>query len=342
MQSSGFIKVHRSAQGLELLITYCAYEFMVQRIMQEINLSRVDLNLFVVFDAIYREGNLTKAAQQLHLSQPAVSHALGRLRERFDDPLFERAGKGMAPTPLSKAIVHRVRSALQDLESTLAEGLAFEPAEASRVFTLAARDVMEFTALPPLMVHLQRTAPHIQLRSMRVPRRDMINQLSRGQIDFAVDVLLPVNSDIEHQPLGCERLAVAMRQDHELTKRKLDIEQYAQARHILVSSRNEGPGVEDFALSRLGLNREVSLRCQNYYAALQVAKETDLLVTLPLSYARQMELAGGIRITPLPLETSAVEMHLYWHRKGSRDPALMWLKQQMLDCLPDVMNDDQG
>jgi len=315
---------------------------MVQLTMQEINLSRVDLNLFVVFDAIYREGNLTRAAQQLHLSQPAVSHALARLRERFDDPLFERAGKGMAPTPLAKAIVQRVRSALQDLESTLGEGLAFEPAEASRVFTLAARDVMEFTALPPLMVHLQKTAPNIQLRSLRVPRRDMIHQLSRGQIDFAADVLLPVNSDIEHQPLGCEHLAVAMRCDHKLAGQKLTMEHYAKARHILVSSRNEGPGVEDFALSRLGLNREISLRCQNYYAALQVAKETDLLVTLPLSYARQMEQAGGIRITPLPLETPAVEVHLYWHRKANRDPALMWLKQQMLECLPRVMSDYQG
>ena len=306
--------------------------------MQEINLSRVDLNLFVVFDAIYREGNLTKAAQQLHLSQPAVSHALARLRDRFDDPLVERAGKGMAPTPLAKAIVERVRSALQDLESTLGEGLAFDPQQTSRVFTLAARDVMEFTALPPLMSHLQQQAPNIQLRSLRVARREMINQLSSGQIDFAADVLLPVSEDIEHHLLGREQLAVTMRKNHPLAQQPLDIKHYAQARHILVSSRNEGPGVEDFALSRLGLNREISLRCQNYYAALQVVKDSDLLLTLPHSYARQMEAAIGIVVHPLPLELPPVEVHLYWHRKANRDPALMWLKQQMFDCLSLAMS----
>jgi len=306
--------------------------------MQEINLSRVDLNLFVVFDAIYREGNLTKAAQQLHLSQPAVSHALARLRERFDDPLFERAGKGMAPTPLAKAIVERVRSALQELESTLGEGLAFDPQQTSRIFTLAARDVMEFTALPPLTVHLQRQAPDIQLRSLRVPRRDMIQQLSSGQIDFAADVLLPVSEDIEHQLLGREQLAVAMRSDHPLLDQEWNIQGYAAARHILVSSRNEGPGVEDFALSREGLSRSISLRCQNYYAALQVIKDTDLLLTLPQTYASQMSAVGGIEVRPLPLQLPPVEIHLYWHRKANRDPALMWLKQQMFECLSRVMN----
>lgn len=306
--------------------------------MQEINLSRVDLNLFVVFDAIYREGNLTRAAERLYLSQPAVSHALARLRERFDDPLFERAGKGMSPTPLAKAIIERVRIALQELESTLGEGLAFDPAEANRVFTLAARDVMEFTALPPLMVHLQRQAPNIQLRSLRVPRRDIMQQLSSGQIDFAADVLLPVPEEVEHQPLGRELLAVAMRHDHPLASTVLNLEVYISATHVLVSSRHDGPGVEDFALNRCGKSRKVALRCQNYYAALQVVKDTDLLLTLPQSYARQMKANGGISIAPLPLELPPVDIHLYWHRKASRDPALVWLKQQMLESLTGVMS----
>ena len=305
--------------------------------MQQINLSRVDLNLFVVFDAIYREGNLTRAAQRLHLSQPAVSHALARLRERFDDPLFERAGKGMAPTPLAKSIVERVRQALQELESTLSDGLVFDPAQANRVFTLAARDVMEFTALPPLMVHLQQQAPAIQLRSLRIPRRDMMQQLSSGQIDFAADVLLPVSDDIEHQLLGCESLAVALRVGHPLLQTELALDDYVGAAHVLVSSRNDGPGVEDFALSRSGFSRRVALRCQNYYAALQVVKGTDLLLTLPQTYARQMQASGGIAVLPLPLQLPPVDVHLYWHKRANRDPALVWLKQQMLHCLPAAM-----
>lgn len=306
--------------------------------MQDINLSRVDLNLFVVFDAIYQAGNLTRAAQVLNLSQPAVSHALARLRERFDDPLFERAGKGMTPTPLAKAIIERVRSALQDLESTLGEGLAFDPVLANRTFTLAARDVMETTALPPLMAHLQKTAANIQLRSLRVARREMMSLLSSGQIDFAADVLLPVTDDIEHQPLGKENMAVVMRADHPLLGKPWSLDSYISARHILVSSRNDGPGVEDFALTRLGKQRHISLRCQNYYAALQVVKDTDLLLTLPQTYARQAAESADIVLQQMPLPIPAVEVHLYWHRKANRDPALMWLKAQMLQCLAASLN----
>ena len=301
--------------------------------MQDINLSRVDLNLFVVFDAIYREGNLTRAAERLYLSQPAVSHALARLRERFDDPLFERSGKGMAPPPL----VERVRVARQELESTLGEGLAFEPSQASRVFTLAARDMMEFIALPPLLANLQQQAPNIQLRSLRVPRREIMQQLSSGQIDFAADVLLPVPDDIEHQPLGREAMVVTMRSDHPLQNTALDLAAYTSASHVLVSSRHEGPGVEDFALNRSGQSRKIALRCQNYYAALQVVKDTDLLLTLPQSYARQMQRNGGIVIRPVPLELPPLDIHLYWHQKANRDPALMWLKQQMLTSLAGAM-----
>ena len=302
--------------------------------MHNTNLSRVDLNLFVVFDAIYREGNLTRAAESLHLSQPAVSHALGRLRERFDDPLFERSGKGVAPTPLAKAIVGRVRAALQDLESTLTEGLNFDPAQSNRVFTLAARDVLESSALPPLMARLQQQAPGVQLRSVRVARRDMESALSSGQIDFAADVLLPVSDQIEHEAIGQEQLVVVMRTQHPLAEHTWGLDTYLATRHVLVSSRSEGPGVEDFALTRIGKVRDVALRCQNYFAAAQVVRETDLLLTLPSGYAGDLvKQLPGLIIRPLPLALAPLELHLYWHRKASRDPAVMWLKKMISGLL---------
>lgn len=302
--------------------------------MQNMNLSRVDLNLFVVFDAIYREGNLTRASEQLHLSQPAVSHALARLRERFDDPLFERTGKGMIPTPLSKAIIVRVRAALHDLQSTLSEGLAFDPALASRVFTLAARDVMEATALPALMVRLQKRAPNIQLRSVRIARREMVGALSSGQIDFAVDVLLPVSDDIVHQTMGEEALVVILRSNHALADQPWSLDRYLSAQHVLVSSRAEGPGVEDFALSRLGRARKIALRCQNYHAAVQVIQQTDLLLTLPRTFAEQLSaMQSDLVVREFPLPLAPLEMHLYWHHKSNRDPALIWLKEQILAVL---------
>jgi DNA-binding transcriptional LysR family regulator len=299
--------------------------------MQNINISRVDLNLFVIFDAIYREGNLTRASEQLNLSQPAVSHALARLRERFNDPLFERSGKGMAPTPLAKAIIGRVRAALQDLESTLTEGLAFDPRLATRIFTMASRDVMEAAALPQLMQRIQTSAPQVQLRSLRVVRKDMESALASGQIDFAADVLLPVSDQIRHQALGSETLVVVMRQGHPLASNRLNLDDYLNCRHILVSSRTEGQGVEDFTFTRLGKVRQVTLRCQNYYAAVQVVANTDLLLTLPRTYAEQMQVQTGHIIQPLPLPLEPLEIHLYWHVKSTRDPAVMWMKEQMVD-----------
>ncbi|MCA6062494.1 LysR family transcriptional regulator [Thalassolituus marinus] len=302
--------------------------------MHNINLSRVDLNLFVVFDAIYREGNLTRAAESLHLSQPAVSHALGRLRERFDDPLFERSGKGVAPTPLAKAIVGRVRAALQDLESTLTEGLNFDPAQSNRVFTLAARDVLESSALPPLMARLHVQAPAVQVRSVRIARRDMESALSSGQIDFAADVLLPVSDEIEHAAVGQEQLVVMMRDSHVAAVGGWSLDDYLQSRHVLVSSRNEGPGVEDFALTRIGRVRDVALRCQNFFAAAQVVRQTDLLLTLPSGYADELvRQLPGLITRPLPLSLAPLELHLYWHKKSSRDPAVMWLRDQLTQLM---------
>ncbi len=304
--------------------------------MSNLNLSRVDLNLFIVFDAIYREGNLTRASEQLNLSQPAVSHALNRLRERFDDPLFERAGKGVAPTPLAKAIIPRVQAALQDLESTLTEGLNFDPAASSRVFSIASRDVMEASVLPRLMASLQLRAPDVQLRSVRVARREMESALASGLVDFAADVLLPVSGVIEHQPVGHEQLVVVMRDGHPLAQQDWDLDAYLSARHVLVSSRSDGPGVEDFALSRAGQARRIALRCQNYFAAMQVIRSTDLLLSLPDSFARKMADDNDICLRPSPLALPPLELHLYWHQKSSRDPAVMWLKDQILgDPAPD-------
>ncbi len=300
--------------------------------MYQKHFARIDLNLFVVFDVIYREGSLTRAAEQLNLSQPAVSHALSRLRECFNDPLFERSGRGVAPTPLAKAIIGRVRTALQGLETTLTDGLAFDPASASRVFTLAARDVMEATALPVLMQTLQQQAPAVQLRSIRVPRRDIAAALTSGQLDFAVDVLLPVSEDIEHQLIGEQRLVVMLRAQHPLATQNWNLEAYLSARHVQVSSRPEGPGVEDFALTRQGKARRIALRCQNYHAAVQVVQHTDLLLTMPQEFAaRLVQQTPDLLVRELPMPLPALELHLYWHRKANGDPAVMWLKEQLLN-----------
>ena len=295
--------------------------------MSRINLARVDLNLFVVFDAIYREGSLTRAAEKLYLSQPAVSHALARLREQFNDPLFERAGKGVIPTPLAKATIERVRAALQSLETTLTDGLVFDPANASRVFNIAMRDMLETTLLPPMMERLEQQAPSVQLRSLRVPRREVESALAAGQLDFAADILLPVSQDICHQCIATQGMMVVMQPQHPLAQADWSLSAYLSAQHVQVSGRAEGLGAEDVALAKAGHSRRIALRCQNYHAAMQVLKHTTLLLTLPESLARQLD---GFVVRPLPFDLLPMELYLYWHRKAEADPAVMWLRDVLL------------
>lgn len=303
--------------------------------MKHVDISRVDLNLFVVFDVIYREGNLTRASEALNLSQPAVSHALARLRDRFDDPLFERSGKKMLPTPLAKAIVERVREGLGNLESTLVDGLIFDPATAERTFIIAMRDVLEAKALPEIAMKLKQVAPKIRFRSVQLARRDIENALVRGSIDFAADVLIPVSKQLHHKLLGSEELSVMMSKNHPLAKKpeKLDLDAYLAAEHVQVSSRPNGPGIEDVALSRLGETRDIAMRCQHYYAAAKVVEQSDWLLTLPTTYATALsdDSAPGTSnvIAPLPFQTEPLEVHLYWHTKAEQDPALIWCKQQI-------------
>lgn len=289
--------------------------------------NRLDLNLLHVFDTIYREGSLTRAARALHLTQPAVSHSLARLREHFGDPLFSRQGNRMVPTPLARRFVESMRPGLNQIHSAVNQFHAFDPASHRKTFALALRDVLESTFLPQLVRKLD-DYPEIEINSQRIARRDMESLLAAGKVDFAVDVLLPVSDQTAHERLRKDRLVVLARKDHPLAAEPLTMENYLSAKHILVSSRSEGPGVEDFELSRLGLQRQIRLRCQHFYAACQVVETSDLLLTMPEAYARQIAARSDTRILNPPEGLPDVDAHLYWHRAYEKEPALIWLREQ--------------
>ena len=171
-------------------------------------LSRIDLNLFTVFDAIYREGGITAASRRLHLSQPAVSHALGRLRELLNDPLFERRGHEMIPTPLARSLADGIANSLGTLEQMLQRVGHFEPGSAQRCFTIATRESHELTFLPALMARIAREAAHVHLASVRIDRRDLEDDLQSGEIDLALDVALSLSNDVRRERVGAEPLVV--------------------------------------------------------------------------------------------------------------------------------------
>ena len=291
-------------------------------------LNRLDLNLLHVFDTIYREGSLTRAARALHLTQPAVSHSLSRLREHFDDPLFSRQGNQMVPTPLARRFLESMRPGLTQIQSAVNQFHAFDPANQRKTYSLALRDILESTFLPKLMGRLE-SYPELEIVSQRVPRRDMETQLAAGKLDFAVDVLLPVSNQTGHELLRHDRLVVLARKGHPLTGGGLTLDKYLEATHGLVSSRSEGPGIEDFELSRFGVQRNIRLRCQHYYAACRVAEGTDLLMTMPENYARIIAERADIDILTTPVDLPGIDVHLYWHKAYEREPALIWFREQL-------------
>lgn len=291
-------------------------------------LNRLDLNLLHVFDTIYREGSLTRAAKALHLTQPAVSHSLSRLREHFDDPLFTRQGNQMIPTPLARRFLESMRPGLTQIQGAVNQFHAFDPATQRKTYSLALRDILETTFLPQLMQRLD-PYPELEIVSQRIPRRDMETQLAAGKLDFAVDVLLPVSNQTAHELLRRDRLVVLARAGHPLAEGELTMDRYIAARHVLVSSRTEGPGIEDFELSRLGVQRQIRLRCQHYYAACRVVERTDLLLTMPETYARIIVERADIHILTPPADLPDLDVHLYWHKAYEKEPALIWFREQL-------------
>lgn len=295
--------------------------------MHENNLARLDLNLFVVFEAIYREGSISRAARGLNLTQPAVSHALGRLRDRLEDPLFVRRGHQMVPTPRARALAEPVREALAGLQHCLAGERAFDPATARRGFTLGLRDGLEACVLPPLIGFLAQHAPAIDIQSVTVARRDLVQELAAGRLDMAMDVQLPTAAEIRQQALLDASLVVLLRRDHPLARGSLTLKRYLGARHVLVSSRRRGPGLEDFGLAQAGYQRDLALRCQHYQAAMEVVADTDLLLTLPEMLARKLADSQRFLVRRLPVTLPAMSLYLYWHRDQDNDAAHQWLRE---------------
>jgi len=292
-------------------------------------LNQLDLNLFKVFEAIYQERNLTRAAEVLSLSQPAVSNALSRLRKSFNDRLFVRTPQGMVPTPVAQNIVLKTQQALQLLNSCVQEGNVFDPAQANKEFCFSMSDTFEALLLPPLMSHLQAQAPGISVDCFAMGRGDMSKSLASGELDFVVDVPVLNDSNLCHQLLSQEEYVCAVREDHPAIKEGLNLEQYLALGHIHVSSRRKGVGHVDRALNAQGLKRNIQLRLQHSLAAPRIIRETDLCCTMPSRQAK----ANGLVSLALPFEMEQFEWHLYWHKSSDEDQGNAWLRQTLFDLV---------
>src|SRR5690625_4103617 len=301
------------------------------------DIHRIDLNLLVVLEAIYSEGGLTRAAERLNVTQPAISYSLGRLRDLLGDPLFVREGHSMVPTPFTRNIIEPLQQALRSVETMLNDMHRFEPPTAERRFVLGCRDVLESRILPELMQRITQAAPRVELATVQFNRHNLKADLFSGRLDVATDVILPKSRHIRYVALSADQLAVVARQGHpQLQDGQLSLEKYLELGHIQVSSRPKGPGVEDFELGRQGMQRRVVLRCQHYFAALRVVAQTDLVVTIPKRLALISGQPEGNQILPFPLDMPYHEHYLLWHANMDDDPANRWLREQIIESFKET------
>jgi len=293
------------------------------------NLNKVDLNLFVVFDAIYTEANLTRAGQIIGITQPAVSNALARLRESFNDPLFVRTAQGMVPTPMAQNIINPVRSALALLRVSVQESRTFNPLQANKTFRISMTDLTEAVVLPPLFQRLRKQAPSVVVESLLSHRRETTSDLAAGRLDFAIDAPLNTDPQVRHVKLMEDRYVCAMRPAHPLAGQpSISLDEYLGLTHIHISTRRNGRGQVDLALGKMGLQRKITLRSQHYLMASNVLQHTDMVMTVPERFARR----HALHFVALPLnELPNVETHLYWHESTEQDPANRWMRELLIE-----------
>jgi DNA-binding transcriptional LysR family regulator len=255
---------------------------------------------------------------------------LGRLRELLDDPLFERHGNEMIPTPRARELAATVGRSLSALQELLHGDAIFEPASCDRTFTIAMREAHESVLLPSLIEVLGKTAPHVSVATVRNERRELEEDLETGELDIAVDMPLPLSADIHREAVHREPLVVLARKDHPIVREALDVASYLSLDHVLVTGRRRGMGLEDAALQRMNMTRRIRVRCQRHAAANEIVSRSDLVATMPRSYAELVNRHIGNQMLPFPVEIPMLELFMYWHVNVDDDAAHRWFRELAL------------
>ena len=294
-------------------------------------ISKLDLNLFSVFEAIYTERNLTKAGQILGITQPAVSNSLSRLREMYNDELFTRSANGMQPTPVAENSIQSVREALHLLRASVQDSHVFNPTKANKSFVIACSDAFEAFQLPNLLQSVLSEAPQVDITTTPLNRKEMANQLASGLTDLVVDVEQPPMEQINSDVYGYDKFVLVVREDHPLARQEsISSEHMVAYPHIHLSSRLEGPVLVDNALSKEGNSRHIGFRTPRIFSACLALQNTDLVATVPKSVSELFKEMIPVKIFNLPVEVAALELRFYWHETMDKDPANVWLREKLL------------
>lgn len=285
---------------------------------------RVDLNLFRVFEAIYTQSSLTKAAEVLHVSQPAISHSLSKLRDQFGDELFVRSGNGVRPTATAVRVWPEIQQALALMRQALRRMDDFDPVRDVKEVRIAINDEGESLVVPALIQLIHSQAPAVKITSMNLDRASMRSDLVAGRIDCAIDIAQPMPKEIQHISIKLDSYVVVRRLNASLTA-----QDYLKAGHVTVSSRRSGRSIEDLALAKNGIERQILIRCQRYETACQLVSRSDLLLTMPRSVADAIAGNWDIFLVDTPLPITPIDMHVYWHAQRDTDPVNGWIREMV-------------
>lgn len=314
------------------------------------NFLTLDLNLLRIFDTVMIEQNLTRAADKLAMTQPAVSNALKRLRHAFGDELLIRTAYGVKPTPRAESIWPSVRDALQKLEAAIAP-VTFDPANFNASFRMAMADSTAAYWMPHLVREIEQNAPGINARMVPLVTRDPRSMLLHGDIDIAVGFFPGVvsqlaggqssaNSPVRHNSLYTGRYVCVMRKDHPLAKQPLTLESYCAAHHLLVSFSGRAHGLIDDILAPKNLKRHILLTVNQFFTAGRVVANSDLLTVLPQHLISSTGIENQLIWKELPMETPAVNVDMLWHERDARNPAHKWLRENLIELVEKTLNSD--
>jgi DNA-binding transcriptional LysR family regulator len=301
------------------------------------NFRTLDLNLLRVFDQVMADRNLTRAAHNLAMTQPAVSNALRRLREALGDELVRRSGYGVEPTPRALALWPSIGDALRQLESSLAPG-DFVAAEAQTTFVLAMADATAAELMPGLVEIIEKDAPGVSMRVLPLTTRDPRRLLDEGQIDMAVGFFPPVLADLtaqaqaggkaafQYQRLYNGEYVCVMRAGHPLASGPFTLKRFCSAHHLLVSFSGRPFGFVDEALASLGQKRRIVLTVNQFFTAGRVVASSDLLTVLPRHFVNVTGMASELIVRDLPMEMPPVHVDALWHIRQGQRSEHAWLR----------------
>ena len=299
------------------------------------NLQDMDLNLLVVFNELCKHGRVSAVAQNLGISQPGVSNALGRLRKLLGDELFLRTSRGMVPTPYAEALAQPIADALAALHGTLNARASFDPARSERAFVIGVNDVGETYFLPRLMRALDGAAPGVTIRTVRTTSIDVKDEMERGRIDLAMGFLPGLKHGFFQRRLFRQPYVCIFREDHPLARTWVSARQFRAAEHVAIVSEGTGHGVVDQVIEQAGIRRRLRLTVPHFMAVGPVLQATDMIAVVPRRFADCACKPFGLATAPCPVKIPESVINVFWHARNHREPANQWLRQVVVEQFAD-------